>query len=151
MTANRRSRWGTGLEGQRLPGYRVVVTEQTQRGHRKRHTFVLDADTWDSPGGPLWHAVRREDRAPAREFEFGDPLPPTVPLARGVDIPAAGLSVILDALVSQEQHRIDLADIKRIVSQLGSRIARLDTLPVAQRRLAEPALYAEILARCSSM
>ena len=59
--------------------------------------------------------------------------------------------MVFDALVSAGRHRIDLADINRIVSQLGSRIVGLPTLAPEQRRIAEPALYAEILRACSSM
>jgi hypothetical protein len=142
-----RSRWGEGLEGQRLPGYRVVVTERTRHGRVKRHTFVLDEGTEDCPGGPYWHAARREDPP----WGFGDPLPVTVTLAQGVDIPATTLAAILDALVSKARHRIDLKDIKVIVSQLGSHIAGLYTLTGEQRRLAGWALYTEILRRCTTM
>lgn len=144
-----RSRWGAGLEGQRLPGYRVAVTEQTRRGRVKRHTFVLDEETWESPGGPHWHLARRQYRGDARGF--GDPLPLTVNLAPGVDIPAAAFTLILDALVSGTRHSIDLAEINAIVSQLGPRLIAFGTLDAQRRQLAEPALYSEILARCSSM
>ena len=139
-----RSHWGKELEGQRLPDYRVVVTEQTRHGHRKPHTFVLDPETWDEPGGPHWR-WQLHGETDCR------PLPAIVPLAQGVDVPARTLVVILEALVSKARHRIDLADVNRIVSQLSPHIARLHTLSEEQRRLAEPALYTQILARCSTM
>ncbi len=163
----RKTRWGDGFTGDRLPEYRIVVTEQTQHGNAKRHTFVLDPDTVDEPGGPHWHRYSDRRLPPAvpewallpgmsgEQQRWASmrtvPLPDVVHLSQGVDVPAVTLVVIFEALVSQEQHRIDLAHVKRIVSQLGWRIAQLGTLPPEQRRIAEPALYTEILARCVSM
>jgi hypothetical protein len=66
-------------------------------------------------------------------------------------VAAPVLAIILDALESQARHQIDLADIKMIVSQLGSRIAQLDTLTAEYRRHAEDALYTEILRRCTNV
>ncbi|MGO9352184.1 MAG: hypothetical protein ACLP3C_15675 [Mycobacterium sp.] len=149
-------RWGDGLTGERLPGYQILVTEH---GSTKRHRFVLDPDTEDEPGGPHWRWYAGKPPARGAFTERGQrwwgaprrPLPAITDLAKGVDVPGPTLEVVFDALVSGRRHRIDLADIKRIVSQLGSRIARLDTLAADQRRLVEPALYTEILARCISM
>ena len=135
-------RWGDGLHGERLPEYRVVVTERTRRGVAKRHTFVLVADTWNEDGGPHW---ARE----TKNLPLFEPLGETVHLADGVDVAASALTVILEARVSQGRHQVDLADIKVVVSQLGSRLAALDTLTAEQRQLAEPALYAEIVRRCT--
>ncbi|WP_373121132.1 hypothetical protein [Mycobacterium marinum] len=162
--AKARYTWGKGLEGQRIPGYRVGLVS----GHRgaKRHAFVLVADDEAQPDSPLhWERVIHTSRdivgsgplalgSPTTNvaiISLSEPLPAKVPLARNVDIPAGVLSVILDALVSQARHKIDLSDIKIIVSQLGSRIVRLDTLDAERRRLAEPALHKEILARCTKV
>jgi hypothetical protein len=74
-----------------------------------------------------------------------------VDLANGVNLKAAALRIILDALVSAGHHQISLEDLKVVLSQLGSRITQIDTLPIDARRLAEPALYNTILARCTSV
>lgn len=150
MTQHRGSRWGDGLRGQRLPAYRVVVTEQTRHGRAKRHTFVLDPFAEDEP--EHWEReTEKPIRAHGELVTFTEPLRETVSLARGVDIPSSVLVVILEALVSDERHSIDLADIKVIVSQLGSRLTSLDTLTAEQRSRAVPALFAEILSRCTTI
>lgn len=147
-----RSRWGQGLAGQRAPGHLVMVT--SGRRNRKTHTFVLVADDEADPDMPLhWERVTERIRY---DKSFGhpillsrsEPLPDVVPLAPGVDVRATTLVVIFEALVSSERHRIDLADIHRITSDenLGGRIARLHSLSPEQRRIAEPALYSQILA-----
>lgn len=155
----RESRWGDGLSGERLPGYRVVVTEQTRHGLANRHTFLLDEDTWDDPGGPQWRVETREHRAHSRvtmdghrmRLGFGESLPDPINLTKGMDVPASTLVVILDALARGGRHRIFMADLKVIVSQLGSRISKFTMLPAAQQRLAESALYSEILRRCTTI
>jgi hypothetical protein len=140
------------LEGERLPEYRVVVTEHTRHGVAKRHTFVLIAETWDEPDGPHWGCeTDRPIRADHGLVAVAEPLPETIGLARGLDLPAPALVVVLEALVSGSRHHIDVADIKVIVSQLGSRITALDALSADQRRSAEPALYTEILRRCTTI
>jgi hypothetical protein len=149
-----RSRWGDGLESQRLSDYRVVVMEHTRHGDKKRHTFVLDPDTEGEPGGPHWRRFSEKPPNGGGPQQWGAaryPLPDIISLARGMDISASSLVVILEALVSGSKHQIDLAHIKTIVSQLGSRLTTLTTLDEQTRRLAESALYTEILARCSTM
>jgi len=156
-----RSHWGKGLEGQRLPGYLVSVTERTRHDTAGRHTFVLDPyyDDTQEPGGPRWH---RYSGRPTTAVQAGvspwagvpyESLPDLVHLAQGVDIRATTLVIIFEALVSRARHRIDLVDIHRIVSdpELGSFLMRLHALPVQQRRLAEPALYTKILSRCTTL
>ena len=148
--ARPRSRWGDGLEGQRLPHYRIVVTEQTRHGRTKRHTFVLDPFADDDP--EHWgRETEKPIRAHGELVTFTEPLRETVSLARGVDMPSSVLVVILEALVSDARHSVDLADIKVVVSQLGSRLGTLDTLSAEQRRRAEPALFAEVLSRCTTI
>jgi hypothetical protein len=145
-------RWGKHSAGERIPGYRVVVTGR-HRGS-KRHTFVLAEDTWDEPDGPYWERVIRTfqyEITPGQKTvgSISEQLPPKVHLAESVDVPATMLAVILDALVSGTRHQINLDDVKKIVSQKGADIARLEALTAEQRRLAAPALYAEILRRCT--
>ncbi|BBY01049.1 hypothetical protein [Mycobacterium seoulense] len=153
-TAKTRTRWGEGLGGQRAPDYLITVT--TGRG-RKKHTFILVADDEADPDTRLhWERVTekiRYDKSLGYPvlLSRSEPLPGVVPLAQGVDVRAITLVIIFEALVSKEHHHIDLAKIHRIASDetLGGRIARLHTLSPEQRRIAEPALYAEILARLS--
>jgi hypothetical protein len=156
--------------------HRVVITESTRHGRVKRHTFARAFP--EATGLARWRPETRGSLKELRELHrqgFGTkdkPMPPalwgssrqrslgippnsplmpgtTVHLADGVDTTAETLAVVLEALASQARHQIDLTDIKVIVSQLGSRIAQLETLTAAQRRLAEPALYTEILRRCT--
>jgi hypothetical protein len=131
---------------------RYSVAVKTHQGGRWRnvHTFASH-----SPGE--WFRLlprsarqsRREDlRSGPTTEALGDG---TVPLADGLDPKASDLVVILDALRSDERHEVDIADITRVVSKLGSFIAQLGSLTAEQRRLAEPALYAEILRRCTTI
>ncbi len=169
MTANRRREWmahsGQIVDAVYVPvkpeeypadfEHQVVITEATRHGRAKRHTFARRFPEADGPG--KWRPETPRDkqfreqqsiRVPAdKPLEAGT----MVHLADGVDLPATTLAVILEALASRARHQIDLVDVKRIVSQLGSRIAQLNTLPVEKRRLAEPALYTEILARCTTI
>lgn len=143
-----RSRWGEGLEGisERIPGYRVVLTNRTRRGVRKLHTFVVDADTEDEPGGPYWGRAVETLRPEGLDgvLTVAEQLPEVVSLARSVDVPAPLLMVILDVCASAGRHSIDLADVNTIVSQWGSRLRALDTLAADQRAIATPALFSTI-------
>lgn len=139
--------------------HQVVVTEATRHGRAKRHTFARrfpeadGAGKW-RPEPPRGKQLRKQlGEQQLVRIPGSEPLKPgtLVALADGVDLPATTLTVILEALASRARHQIDVADVKLIVSQLGSRIAQLDTLPVEKRRLAEPALYTEILARCTTI
>jgi|SRR6185312_1629476 len=153
--ANRKRRSNFNGE-RRVPGYQIWVV--SSRG-AKRHGFVVDP-FWDEPGEPHWRwYTEKPPKRGASMLQRGErwlgtdsrPLPDVIDLAKGVDVSRGTLEVVFDALVSAERHRIDVADLKRVVSQLGSRIRQLNNLSGEQRRLAEPALYTEILARCSSM
>jgi hypothetical protein len=73
----------------------------------------------------------------------------TVHLADGVDPSASALAVILNAVRSGRRREVDLHDVKVVLSQLGSRITRLEQLPADTRGHAEQALYTEILDRCT--
>ena len=148
--------------------HEIVITESTRHGRAKRHTFVIfDAQAsgpqrWRRKPAPM--SFKKLDRVHRAGYGTNDrpidiaehglatvPLAVTEHLADGVDVAAAVLAVILDALASQAHHQIDLADIKVIVSQLGSHITRLDALAAEQRRHAEAALYTEILRRCTTV
>lgn len=72
-----------------------------------------------------------------------------ITLGRGVTPQGTTLAVVLEALRSAGRREIDLADLKVILSQLGSHITGLNALPDDQRAAAAPALYAAILNRCS--
>lgn len=153
----RKSHWGIGFEGQPLPGYRIVVT--SGRG-RKMHTFVLVSGEEEVANSPLhWEHVTETFRDHSSGIpgsrpmpaSLSKPLPEKVHLATSVDIPSSILTAILDALVSGSRHKIAIDDVNYIVSEQGSDIAKVCALPEEQRGLAESALYATILRRCSSI
>ena len=75
----------------------------------------------------------------------------TFNLADGVDIPTSTLKAVLDALRSGERHKADLADIKRVISQLGSRIGKLEGLSDEDRQHAASAVYTQILKCCTTL
>lgn len=155
----------------------VTVTAQTRRGRTNLHTFGIQSEAehlgWfvetpasrkqlkerTMPGLVLptsWPpSPRREIGAryygPIGTGHYGPTDDGPIHLASGVDVPRRTLTVILDALRSGEKHEVDVRYINFVVSQLGSRIAQLDTLDSEQRRHAEGALYAEILRRCTSL
>ncbi len=155
--SERQNRWGARSEGRPLPGYRVVVT--TSGRGKKKHTFVLVPDEEEVPSSPVhWERVTETLRDHATGLSSGklvvslsEPLPEVVHLAKSVDVPLSMLTVILDALVSGAQHKISLDEVKHIVSHHGSDITKVCALPAETRRLAESALYATILRRCSSI
>ncbi len=72
-------------------------------------------------------------------------------LGRGMAPRGDTLAVVLEALHRGGRTEVDLGDLKVILSQLGSHITRLGGLSDEQRRHAEPALYAEILRRCTTV
>lgn len=145
--AKQRNRWGEGLEGQRLDNYCIVVTQ----GRTKKRTFVFNEE--EEPG--TWQLMTESFRDPlgtiSGPLHLSEPLPETVPLTQSFELPAKMLSIILDALASGSIHQVAVEDIQRIRPQLGSRIMRLGDLSGEQQRLAEGALYREILARCTTL
>lgn len=102
-------------------------------------------------GRPDQHPQPRRPEGLGRTRPLNDDYGSAVHLSDGVDLDAADLAVILDALRSDERHQVDIADMKRVVSQLGSRIARLGALDETLRGHAVNALYVEILRRCTSL
>ena len=75
----------------------------------------------------------------------------SIHLVPGVDVHPAVLSHILNALRNDNRHEIDIDDVKVVVSQLASRIRKLDSLLDDERRRAAAALYVEILKRCTKI
>lgn len=144
--------------------HRVVITEGTRHGRAKRHTFVR---RFSKESGPSrWRlepaiSIKSTLHEQRQSEQSGEPIrgraePPlkagtNVTLCGGFKLPATMLVAILDACTSEALHQIDIADIKTIVSQLGSRISQIESLTPEQRRLAEPALYTEILRRCTTI
>lgn len=74
-----------------------------------------------------------------------------ISLGEGISPRGDTLAVVLEALHHGCRTEVDLGDLKVILSQLGSHITRLGGLSDEQRRHAEPALYAEILRRCTTV
>jgi hypothetical protein len=118
--------------------------------------------------GPLGPVGRKRRRTAVSPDLLGlPPQPPTqrhpdaaerdgtIHLAGGVDVSQSSLNIILDAIASTATAiravDLDIADLNLIVSQLGTRLSALDSLTADQRRLAEPALYSEIVKRCSNL
>jgi len=154
----------------------VTVTAQTRRGRTKLHTFGIQSESehlgWFAetpasrkqlkerivPGLVLptsWPPAPRREigaryYAPIGTDSYGPVDEGPIHLAPGVDVPRRTLNVILNALRSADRTSVDLGDITTVVSQLGSRIGRLGSLDEVQRRHAEPALYSQILERCTS-
>lgn len=151
--------------------YLVTVSTITRRGRTKLHTFSKLTEAEHLPWFADTHASRKQFKQrksplspvgvvnwpPPPRRDLGTPvfdeLPVdgTIDLADGVDISVKTLTVVLDALRSGKRHEVDLADIKCVVSQLGSRITKLDGLGDQDRRHATDALYTEILKRCTKL
>jgi hypothetical protein len=145
----------------------IVISVATPHGRRKLYTFSnkdQQGAWWPAtPIGKLAspttgsfvdrYAAASKQRLHSPNPEPNDPLgaAKTVHLEDGFDPPASVLAFILDALHSDKRHDVDLDDIKVVVSQLGSKITKLSSLDDEQRRHAEPALYAEILRRCTTL
>jgi hypothetical protein len=151
--------------------YLITVSTATRHGRTKLHTFgkLIEAEAehlrWfvethasrkqfkqrREPRSPLgvanWPPPPRRDLGTHSQYdELGDD---TFPLADGVDVSAETLTVVLDALRSDERHEVDIDDLRVVVSQHGSRIAKLDGLEDDRRRLAIAALYTKILKCCA--
>jgi len=111
--------------------HRIVVSVATRRRRWKLHTFAsTEHDCWASAGYDemeMVPAVRHDPWDWAGRGPLADI--PVAHLATGVDIPTPTLIFILDALRFYRRHKVDLDDIKRVVSQLGSQISRVGELP----------------------
>jgi len=148
--------------------YLITVSTPTRHGRTNLHTFGKPVE--EAPWMLETHASRKQfkqRRTPLSPFGVANwPPPPrrdlgtslygelgdkTIDLADGADVSPETLTVILDALRSDQRHKVDLTDLKCVVSQLGSRIAKLSSLSDEQRRHAEVALYSEILRRCTTL
>lgn len=145
----------------RLREYRVVLTEQTRHGHAKRHTFVVGFDGQWATEPDVPKLIDRSMRAgfgtsgqPSDLDRLGmlrKPLSAKVNLSAGFSVSGATLAAILDALALGRRQRADLSDLKRVVSQLGPRLAALSDLDDDTWRLAAPALYSEVVTRCTTV
>ena len=144
----------TGPDGRRIV-YRTseyAITVVTRRGAAWRKICTFGSYTRGE-----WFRVNarsaRQGRQPERRTgTLKEPLSgPTVPLAGDFPVARDQLVIVLEALRSDERHRVDVDDIKVIVSQLGWPMSQLGTLPADQLRHAEAALYKEICRRCTSM
>lgn len=128
---------------------RITVSRTTRLGRTNLHVFAAES------GSRSWRG--------AGDWNGGIDRLETVHLADGVDIAAGTMAFILDALRSDERHHVDIDDIKLVVSQLGSQIARIPELPTLARRdsptpeqveqlttvrLIQKALHKEVLRRC---
>ena len=124
--------------------WEITVTALTRRGTTKARTFIAtnNGRWYDAQIG-----TRRQLAGHWTHLPGGTDRPvdadPTAPihLAEGADITAATLVVILDALRYGQRPTVDLDDIKLVISQLGSRLARLVELDSTLRLQAELALY----------
>jgi hypothetical protein len=131
--------FGKLVEADHLPWMPETHASRKQLKQRQTPHSPLGVASWPPP-------TRRELGTPLYE-----PLGDTVHLAPGVDVSKAVLTVILDALRSDERHKLDLGDLKVVVSELGSRIAQLGSLAGLRRQHAETALHRLILERSISL
>src|ERR1700758_1539664 len=129
----------------------ITISANTRHGQTNLHTFGIDSEAeylgWFVET-PASRKQLKERAVPGLSFPTPWPPPPRrqigtayydqigdgpIHLAPGVDIPGGVLTVILDALRSDQRHSVDLGDINCVVSQLGSRICRLHSLGEEQR------------------
>jgi hypothetical protein len=141
--------------------YRISVTA-TRRRDRGRKTLELSTFQWTRATG-AWSVEPRYRHILEKPDDSGRNVDDAVshvlsrrgarlsrnrnawPLSNGFDLPIGIGSLIFDAVRSHGEHNIDIDRLKAVVSQLGSRVVRLEALTATQRRLAEQALYTEIL------
>jgi hypothetical protein len=170
------SRWHTIVvadRGRKLHTFDYVprVQDQEQNVEQPRlawhHRAVVDNPT-NNPIGPAAEALLRPGMSPeefarlaANRAGYRRYLPQTfnhVPLedisdrlgiADGFNPTGQTLAVILDALRLASLSSVELADLNAVVTAYGAMIGKLDSLPVAQRRHAEPTLYKLISERCA--
>ena len=136
-------------------GFNAGWGQVNPRSHRQRAQFDRDQRALRAA------AARHSDAAvlaagfrPApRQKTHPDAVlgSPRVDLGEGVNPVGFTLAVVLEALHRDGRRQLDLGDLKVVLSQLGSRITALDTLADEQRRHAEPALYSEIVRRCTTV
>lgn len=155
--------------------HQIGIVERGSRGVVKRHRFArrfpksegtkrwrpetpgsmaeleeLHRQGWGTRNKPMPADMWGSARQASLGIQPNHPLEPgvTIHLAQGLDVSSDALVIILDALASQARHQVDIADIKVVVSELGSYFRQIESLSPEQRQLAEQALYAEILKRC---
>ncbi len=139
-------------------GFNAGWGQATPRSHRQRAQFDRDQRRLNALAAHHpehdWLAPAAADFRPApRQKTHPDAVlgSPRVDLGEGVNPVGFTLAVVLEALHRDGRRQLDLGDLKVVLSQLGSRITALDTLADEQRRHAEPALYSEIVRRCTTV
>lgn len=142
----------------RTSTYRISIWQDSRHGDSIVATFIRIGEDGEWKMATMLTARQRHayDRAnpsgPAGVTPISTKaLPAKVPLSASVSIPARTLTTILDALAPAGLERVALADINGVVSELGASIRKFETLAAEPRRLAQPALYALIVKRCSMM
>jgi hypothetical protein len=137
--------------------YRVTVTRRRDRGQKKVKSFQRNptTGTWcvdpdhrrlmDRAGDPSDRATDAAAYVLSRRGARLSRSRTAWPLSAGFDLPIGIGSVIFDAVRADNRHEVDIDQLKSVVSQLGSRINALTTMGIEQRRLAEPALYVQVI------
>ncbi len=166
MTSDRHDRVNRSIN--RAVTYGVTISAYRTGRRTNLHTFVSAVDDHD---GSWWvkaehsHRQRLGQQArtrggrtrdtqpdpPRRTMEVAELSAERVDLGDGVTPQGLTLKVVLEALRSDNRHKLDLDDLKAVLSQLGSRITALPELSDEQRQHAVPALFNLILQRCTSI
>lgn len=148
--------------GDRRRWYVATPASQSQYGAPSRLLLPRDLPDRDAR-----RELRRQARAEGTQWQPPPPIAVTnnlglgygeylsdrpVNLGEGVAPHGDTLAVVFDALRSDGRSEVDLADLKVVLSQLGSRITHLDTLTDDdQRHAAEVLVYAQVVARCTKV
>jgi hypothetical protein len=146
----------------------TVTAKSGRRQPSKIHTFQNREGRWHIMTPPSRRQIPALSRAlhpsvlargatppPDPQRGIGNPRMGDVLDSRRIDLGARltargdTLAVVLDALRESHRREVDREDLKHVLSQLGSRITQLQALAPEQRRHAEPALYSEIVRRCT--
>ena len=115
------------------------------------NTLMMRRDRGDGPHKRGWiDDGPPQDRTYPRGALESDPTA-LFPLADGVDIRTGSLAVILRALRWANKPEVDIADIKVVVSQLGSDLNRSNDLPNDQRLQAIVLLRPKIAKLCTTL
>lgn len=145
--------------------YRVTITAQTRAG-RRRTLYSIDLIDPDAVELTCrwrvwreWHRERvaRRESNPLRAAEQfsalgaaiqaddqSSPLEFPEGITKGLILYRDMLFHVCEALHQSRQHKIDVDDLKRVVSIHGGRLAQLDDLDESSQRHATRALYSQI-------
>ena len=141
-----------------MSGYLVTVTT-TKRRDRGRKTIELKTFEYDEPNQRwIYHPGRLTKKLDGTGANVDDVISAMLSQDHGrlvgngavwrignAEVSVAVANVIFDAVRNAGRHEVDIDDVNRIASKLGSRIAKLRHLPAEQRQHAEAALYSLIL------